>query len=59
MLPQEIALIGEKQILFSSDFPHGEGRDNAADALLDRRDLSEAHKRQMLYNNAVLFYATP
>jgi predicted TIM-barrel fold metal-dependent hydrolase len=59
MLPQEMALIGERQILFSSDFPHGEGRDNAADELLDRRDLSETQKRQILYDNAVGFYGEP
>jgi predicted TIM-barrel fold metal-dependent hydrolase len=59
MLPEEIALIGEKQMLFSSDFPHGEGRDNAADELLDRTDLSEPQKRQILYDNAVRFYGAP
>ena len=59
MLPHEIALIGEKQILFSSDFPHGEGRDNAADELLDRSDLSATQKRQILYDNAVRFYGAP
>ena len=29
MLPQELALLGDGQILYSSDFPHGEGRDEA------------------------------
>ena len=59
MLLQEMALIGEKQILFSSDFPHGEGRDNAADELLERTDLTEAQKRQILYDNSVRFYGEP
>jgi uncharacterized protein len=59
MLLQEIALIGEKQILFSSDFPHGEGRDNAANELFERRDLTEVQKRQILYDNSVRFYGEP
>jgi predicted TIM-barrel fold metal-dependent hydrolase len=59
LLLQEMALIGEQQILFSSDFPHGEGRDNAADEFLDRSDLSESQKHLILYNNAVRFYGEP
>ena len=59
MLLQEMALIGEKQILFSSDFPHGEGRDNAANELLERADLTEVQKRQILYDNSVRFYGEP
>jgi uncharacterized protein len=41
MLPQLFDLIGEDQVLFSSDFPHGEGRDNAALEILEREDLSK------------------
>jgi predicted TIM-barrel fold metal-dependent hydrolase len=59
MLLQEMALIGEKQILFSSDFPHGEGRDDAANELLERADLTEVQKRQILYDNSVRFYGEP
>ena len=59
MLLQEIMLVGERQILFSSDFPHGEGRDNAAKELLARADLTEVQKRQILYGNAVGFYGEP
>ena len=59
MLLHEMALIGEKQILFSSDFPHGEGRDNAAKELLERTDLTEVQKRQILYDNSVRFYGAP
>jgi uncharacterized protein len=59
MLTQEMALIGEKQILFSSDFPHGEGRDNAANELIERADLTETQKRQILYDNSVRFYGEP
>jgi predicted TIM-barrel fold metal-dependent hydrolase len=59
LLLQEIALVGEKQILFSSDYPHGEGRDNAASEILDRRDLNEAQKRAILYDNTVRFCGEP
>ncbi|HEY7164127.1 MAG TPA: amidohydrolase family protein [Candidatus Binatia bacterium] len=59
LLVHEMALIGEKQILFSSDFPHGEGRDNAASEVLERPDLTEAQKHRILYDNAVRFYGEP
>jgi predicted TIM-barrel fold metal-dependent hydrolase len=59
MLLHEMALIGEGQILFSSDFPHGEGRDNAANELLERADLTADQKRQILYDNSVRFYGEP
>jgi predicted TIM-barrel fold metal-dependent hydrolase len=59
MLVAEMELIGEGQILFSSDFPHGEGRDEAASELLERIDLSDGQKRKILYDNAVTFYGEP
>jgi len=59
MLLHEIALVGEEQILFSSDYPHGEGRDNAASELLERRDLSVAQKQKILYGNTVKFCGEP
>jgi uncharacterized protein len=59
MLAQEIALLGEDQILYSSDLPHGEGRHNAAQEILARHDLSEAQKQKILYHNAVKFFGEP
>jgi predicted TIM-barrel fold metal-dependent hydrolase len=59
MLPQEIELLGEEQILYSSDLPHGEGRHNAAKEILARDDISEAQKRKILYDNAVRFFGEP
>jgi predicted TIM-barrel fold metal-dependent hydrolase len=59
LLLQEIALVGEEHILFSSDFPHGEGRDNAASEILQRVDLSEIQKRKILYDNTVKFCGVP
>ena len=59
MLQQLFALIGEDQVLFSSDFPHGEGRENAALEILARGDLSESQKRKLLYDNTARFFGEP
>jgi predicted TIM-barrel fold metal-dependent hydrolase len=56
MLQQLFELISEDQVLFSSDFPHGEGRENAALEILERKDLSEAQKRKLLYDNTVRLF---
>ena len=59
MLVHEIALLGEDQILYSSDLPHGEGRHDAAKEILARNDISEAQKQKILYHNAVRFFGEP
>jgi predicted TIM-barrel fold metal-dependent hydrolase len=59
MLIQLFELIGEDHVLFSSDFPHGEGRDNAAMEIIDRKDLSEAQKQKLLYHNTVRLFGEP
>ncbi|HET7004562.1 MAG TPA: amidohydrolase family protein [Candidatus Binatia bacterium] len=59
LLPQEIELLGENQILYSSDLPHGEGRHNAAKEIIARKDITEAQKRKILYDNAVKFFGEP
>lgn len=59
LLPQEIALVGAEHILFSSDYPHGEGRDNAASEILQRNDLSDRQKRSILFDNTVRFCGAP
>ena len=59
LLRQEIALLGEDQILYSSDLPHGEGRHNAAREILARSDISATQKRKILYDNAVRFFGEP
>ena len=59
MLPQEMQLLGEDQILYSSDLPHGEGRHNAAQEILGRGDIGETQKRKILYDNAVRFFGEP
>jgi uncharacterized protein len=59
MLVHEIALLGEDQMLYSSDLPHGEGRHNAAQEILERKDLTDTQKRKILYDNAVKFFGEP
>ena len=59
MLHQLFELIGEDHVLFSSDFPHGEGRENAALEILERKDISDVQKRKLLYANTVRFFGAP
>ncbi len=59
MLRQLFELIGEDQVLFSSDFPHGEGRENAALEILQRNDLSKTQKEKLLYHNTVRLFGEP
>jgi predicted TIM-barrel fold metal-dependent hydrolase len=59
MLHQLFELIGEDQVLFSSDFPHGEGRDNAALEILERQDLSTEQKQKLLFDNTVRLFGEP
>lgn len=59
MLHQLFELIGEDHVLFSSDFPHGEGRENAALEILERQDLSPAQKQKLLYDNTVRLFGEP
>jgi predicted TIM-barrel fold metal-dependent hydrolase len=59
LLPMEIDLVGEDHVLFGSDFPHGEGRENAAADLLARTDISQQQRTKMLYDNAVKLFGAP
>ena len=56
---QLFELIGEDHVLFSSDFPHGEGRENAALEIIERKDLSETQKQKLLYDNTVRLFGEP
>jgi predicted TIM-barrel fold metal-dependent hydrolase len=58
MLVQEMALLGEDQILFSSDFPHDEGRGDAMREVLERHDISESQKRKILCDNTLRFFGS-
>jgi predicted TIM-barrel fold metal-dependent hydrolase len=59
LLRAEIDLLGEDQILYSSDLPHGEGRHDAAKEILARQDIGDLQKRKILYDNAVRFFGEP
>ena len=59
MLHSLFELVGEDQVLFSSDFPHGEGRDNAALEIIERQDLSREQKQKLLYHNTVRLLGEP
>ncbi len=59
MLHLLFELIGEDHVLFSSDFPHGEGRDNAALEILERQDLTASQKQKLLYDNTVRLFGEP
>lgn len=59
MLHEEMELVGENQVLFASDYPHGEARENAANELVSRADLTRDQKAKFLYDNAVRFYGEP
>ena len=56
MLVQEMALLGEDQILFSSDFPHDEGRGDAMKEIIERTDISERQKQKILQHNTLRFF---
>ena len=59
MLHLLFELIGEDHVLFSSDFPHGEGRDNAALEILQRQDLTASQKQKLLYDNTARLFGAP
>ena len=56
MMAQELDLLGDGQILYSSDFPHGEGRDEAAIEIIGRTDITADQKQKILYGNAARFF---
>jgi len=56
LMKEEMSLLGEDQLLFSSDYPHGEGRENAAQELLARTDISARQKQKILYDNPIRLF---
>jgi uncharacterized protein len=56
LLPQVLELVGESQILFGSDMPHGDRERFAAKMLQDRPDISAAAKTSILETNPARFY---
>jgi predicted TIM-barrel fold metal-dependent hydrolase len=56
LLPQVIELVGEDQVIFGSDMPHGDRERFAARTLQARADLGESAKRKILADNARRLY---
>ncbi len=56
LLPQVLELVGDEQIVFGSDMPHGDRERFAAKMLQDRQDLSENAKKSILQANPARFY---
>jgi predicted TIM-barrel fold metal-dependent hydrolase len=59
LIKRKFSLLGEDQLLYSFDYPHGEARENAAQNLLERKDVTEMQKQMILYNNPVRFFGEP
>ena len=58
-LPDVIQLIGEDHVMYASDIPHVELRDNAALEYIERDGLSDTVKQKILGENAGRFYGLP
>jgi hypothetical protein len=56
LLPQVLELVGDGQIVFGSDMPHGDRERFAAGILRDRQDISDTAKTKILESNPVKFY---
>jgi predicted TIM-barrel fold metal-dependent hydrolase len=56
LLPQVLELVGDGQLMFASDMPHGDRERFAAKTLLDRKDLSDGAKSRILESNPARFY---
>jgi hypothetical protein len=59
LLPQVLELVGDGQILFASDMPHGDRERFAARMLQERTDIGDAAKTRILETNPVNFYRLP
>jgi predicted TIM-barrel fold metal-dependent hydrolase len=59
LLPQVLDLVGDGQLLFASDMPHGDRERFAAKMLQERKDISDAAKTKILESNPVRFYQLP
>jgi predicted TIM-barrel fold metal-dependent hydrolase len=59
LLPQVLELVGDGQIMFGSDMPHGDRERFAAEMLRKRNDISDAAKSKILESNPARFYRLP
>ncbi|MCY4487936.1 MAG: amidohydrolase family protein [Deltaproteobacteria bacterium] len=56
LLPQVVELVGEGQVVYGSDMPHGDREVLSSDYLKQRRDLSESAKTKILRDNGARLY---
>ena len=56
LLPEVLELVGEGQIVFGSDMPHGDRERFAARMLMERKDISDSAKAHILENNPLRLY---
>ena len=59
LLPQVLDLVGDGQLMFASDMPHGDRERFAAKTLQDRQDISATAKTKILESNPAKFYRLP
>lgn len=59
LLPQVLDLVGDGQILFGSDMPHGDRERFAARMLQERTDITDVAKTKILESNPARFYRLP
>ena len=56
LLPQVVELVGEGQVVYGSDMPHGDREVLSSDYLKQREDLSETVKTRILQDNGARLY---
>jgi len=56
LLPQVLELVGDGQVVFGSDMPHGDRERFAEKILRARTDITEAQKSKILESNPLRFY---
>jgi uncharacterized protein len=56
LLPQVVDLLGEGQVVYGSDMPHGDREVLSSDYLKQRKDLSEGAKTKILQDNGARLY---
>jgi predicted TIM-barrel fold metal-dependent hydrolase len=56
LLPQVIELVGEDNMVFGSDMPHGDREPFVARKVQARTDISETAKLKILESNPARFY---
>jgi predicted TIM-barrel fold metal-dependent hydrolase len=56
ILPNVLNLVGEGQVIFGSDMPHGDREPCAARMLQERKDIGEPAKESILEKNPTRLY---